>query len=226
MMEEKIKTNLESTAADLATKNAPMESPVYPTQIVWAQIAAIHFAVSAPIHVRFPYLANFNLAAATCYDWIQNGNETDVDCGGPCSPCTTFQSCLIDADCLSLNCVSFKCGTLKWNFEKDHWFIVILAEATCTDDILNQNETDTDCGGPNCRGCADNKICNENSDCMSFNCDGNTCSKYTHNNTLRILLNQFVSCCHLCRSDPQPKRNRHRLRWWLRALWRRKIMLR
>src|SRR5262245_22406358 len=35
----------------------------------------------------------------TCSDAIQNGNESDVDCGGACGPCADGQSCLGDADC-------------------------------------------------------------------------------------------------------------------------------
>lgn len=36
---------------------------------------------------------------------VQNGNETDVDCGGStCSPCTSGSTCLVDADCRYNNC--------------------------------------------------------------------------------------------------------------------------
>ncbi|MFK7934374.1 MAG: T9SS type A sorting domain-containing protein [Saprospiraceae bacterium] len=31
----------------------------------------------------------------TCTDGIQNGNETDIDCGGNCPPCTTDGDCMI-----------------------------------------------------------------------------------------------------------------------------------
>ena len=36
----------------------------------------------------------------TCADGIENGSETDVDCGGPdCPQCTEDQRCLVDDDC-------------------------------------------------------------------------------------------------------------------------------
>lgn len=36
---------------------------------------------------------------------LQNGLETDIDCGGPfCSPCPSGSECLVDSDCLYNNC--------------------------------------------------------------------------------------------------------------------------
>lgn len=43
--------------------------------------------------------------ADTCADGIQNGDETDVDCGGgTCPLCGTGDACLVDSDCTSLLC--------------------------------------------------------------------------------------------------------------------------
>ncbi len=39
-----------------------------------------------------------------CNDGVQNGDETDVDCGGSCAPCETGQNCEIPNDCLSGQC--------------------------------------------------------------------------------------------------------------------------
>jgi hypothetical protein len=40
--------------------------------------------------------------AFNCSDSSQNGNETDVDCGGDaCSPCSNGAKCLVSADCVS-----------------------------------------------------------------------------------------------------------------------------
>ncbi len=36
---------------------------------------------------------------------------------------------------------------------------------TCTDNVLNQEETDIDCGGPNCASCVVGSRCNETPDC-------------------------------------------------------------
>lgn len=36
---------------------------------------------------------------------LQNGLETDIDCGGPsCSPCPSGSKCLVDSDCFYNNC--------------------------------------------------------------------------------------------------------------------------
>jgi collagen triple helix repeat protein/stigma-specific protein Stig1 len=45
--------------------------------------------------------------APSCTDRIQNQNESDVDCGGVCSPCATGRHCLVHADCLSGTCSAF-----------------------------------------------------------------------------------------------------------------------
>lgn len=48
---------------------------------------------------------------ATCDNGLQNGCETDVDCGGRnCGACANFQSCLVDLDCLSGMCPNGTCA--------------------------------------------------------------------------------------------------------------------
>jgi hypothetical protein len=42
--------------------------------------------------------------------------------------------------------------------------------STCSNGIKDGQETDTDCGGPDCFPCADGKRCLVNSDCISNNC--------------------------------------------------------
>ena len=46
---------------------------------------------------------------------------------------------------------------------------------TCSDEILNQDETDTDCGGM-CEPCDFAKACNQGSDCLSGVCVNNACA--------------------------------------------------
>jgi hypothetical protein len=56
--------------------------------------------------------------SVSCTDGVKNGNETDVDCGGVCSPCAAGKGCLIDADCASAACVGNLCcaaGTADCN---------------------------------------------------------------------------------------------------------------
>ena len=46
----------------------------------------------------------FPLHLEHCQDGVLNGNETDLDCGGRCVPCTELETCDANADCLSDNC--------------------------------------------------------------------------------------------------------------------------
>jgi alpha-tubulin suppressor-like RCC1 family protein len=74
-----------------------------------------------------------------CADGLQNGAETDVDCGGTCAGCAVGEACGSDSDCGSGKCD------------------VVLSEcipaATCEDGIQNQTETGVDCGG-SCDACS------------------------------------------------------------------------
>jgi hypothetical protein len=47
-------------------------------------------------------------ANSACFDLMQDGNETDIDCGGgACPACGAAQICLLDSDChTSLKCDS------------------------------------------------------------------------------------------------------------------------
>jgi len=70
--------------------------------------------------------------APTCDDSLKNGDEEDVDCGGPtCGPCADGQGCLSPSDCQSNVCISGKCQA-----------------PTCFDGKKNGAETGIDCGGP------------------------------------------------------------------------------
>src|SRR5262245_53885504 len=44
-----------------------------------------------------------------CMDSRQNGDESDVDCGGSCARCPDGNKCSIDGDCLSGACVMGSC---------------------------------------------------------------------------------------------------------------------
>jgi len=46
---------------------------------------------------------------------------------------------------------------------------------TCSDGMVDGQETDVDCGGPTCAKCANSKKCMANSDCSSTYCVGNVC---------------------------------------------------
>jgi hypothetical protein len=42
--------------------------------------------------------------AATCFDLIKNGSESDTDCGGSCSACANTKTCAAGSDCASGKC--------------------------------------------------------------------------------------------------------------------------
>ena len=94
-----------------------------------------------------------------CDDGRQNGNESDIDCGGSCSRCREGRSCNANGDCARDSCQGGVCK---------------LPTSTCNDHIKNQDETDVDCGG-SCKDCSDGKQCRSPSDCQSGNCQGGVC---------------------------------------------------
>ncbi len=49
-------------------------------------------------------------SASTCFDANWNGDETDVDCGGSCVPCSLGKICNHDSDCGEGTCQSHRCA--------------------------------------------------------------------------------------------------------------------
>jgi hypothetical protein len=100
-------------------------------------------------------------ATPSCNDGAKNGSDTDIDCGGPsCPRCTDGKDCLVANDCTSGVCADKGMG-LKCQ------------APTCMDGIKNQDETDVDCGGATCNGCATGQACLAGSDCASQGCNYN-----------------------------------------------------
>lgn len=55
---------------------------------------------------------------------------------------------------------------------------------TCSDGVKNGDETDLDCGGPDCPPCANGRLCTSNTDCGTARCGdglgaGDTCQSCT-----------------------------------------------
>lgn len=98
--------------------------------------------------------------APTCNDSLKDGDESDTDCGGSCTPCTAGLKCTKNSDCESVICAAgFTCTT-----------------PSCTDNVQNQSESDVDCGGPNCGKCDAGQKCNVNADCVGNKCTGGICT--------------------------------------------------
>jgi hypothetical protein len=96
--------------------------------------------------------------ADQCADHQRDGNESDVDCGGPCATkCAQNKGCNDDPDCVTNVC--------------DVLLRMCITDA-CVDHHTDALETDTDCGGlSSCSRCAANKYCTVNADCASHVCE-------------------------------------------------------
>lgn len=132
------------------------------------------------------------LQEPTCTDQVQNGDETDVDCGGPaCDPCSNDKLCRIDRDCNSGFCNSGTCATPVRCWGGALHVLrgccclgagitacpsPVLQLPSCDNGLKDGDETDIDCGGDRCPSCNDGKQCSVASDCKSQNCEGGVCA--------------------------------------------------
>lgn len=99
----------------------------------------------------------------SCDDSILNGEETDIDCGGPsCPDCGVGFDCSTNSDCTSGVCTNQTCQA-----------------SACSDGVQNGTETDIDCGG-SCIGCSLGQNCTFGSDCTSGICLIGVCAKLVH----------------------------------------------
>ena len=101
------------------------------------------------------------VAGPACDDGKQNGDETDIDCGGSCkTKCTPNKGCKLDVDCSTGSC------------DKSANPAVCVTPAACTDGKLDGDETDVDCGGACPTKCEQDKLCKVDADCKSVWCGG------------------------------------------------------
>jgi len=121
------------------------------------QVAGAVYQSYGVTHLNFNY-PGYQGPAATCTDGMQNQGESDIDCGGPCNPCSRGKMCNQDADCQTLNCDS---GVCDWALQ-------------CSNSVLDPPETDIDCGGI-CPTCSNGQSCAQNNDCASGRCVSNIC---------------------------------------------------
>ncbi len=94
-----------------------------------------------------------------CMNGVQDGTETDVDCGGgSCAArCISGQGCGMDSDCTGANilCLANTC-----------------TQDPCTNGIQDANEAGVDCGGTSsCGACAGGASCTLDSDCGTGDCE-------------------------------------------------------
>jgi hypothetical protein len=99
-------------------------------------------------------------ADVSCQDDVQNGSETDTDCGGECPGCPDGAPCALGSDCLSSVCADDgRC-----------------APPACDDEVRNQNETAPDCGGSCAANCGTGQACGGGADCTSGVCGTAGCA--------------------------------------------------
>ena len=95
-----------------------------------------------------PYTCVRNACALpTCFDGVQNGAETGVDCGGSCGACATCSDGLKNGTETGVDCG----GSCPNACE---------AAPTCTDGLQNGTETGVDCGGV-CTPCVSAPTCTD-----------------------------------------------------------------
>ncbi|WP_436626239.1 hypothetical protein [Sorangium sp. So ce136] len=101
--------------------------------------------------------------APSCNDRRENGDESDVDCGGSCPiACAIGRTCAVPSDCGSGVCTSNVC-----------------ISPGCADGVRNGGETYIDCGGSDCPNCDDGERCVLDGDCQSSRCVGTICQAPT-----------------------------------------------
>lgn len=96
----------------------------------------------------------------TSTDGIKNGQETDVDCGGPnAPPCNDGKTCAAGPDCVNRACIEKVC-----------------TPPSPTDGVKNGTETGIDCGGPSdIARCPIGQGCGGDTDCLGDICRGGIC---------------------------------------------------
>jgi hypothetical protein len=123
----------------------------------------------------------------SCDDGLVNGDETDVDCGGPtCTPCPDGSVCERSDDCQNHLCLDEACepascvDAIRNGDETDvdcggeclPCENGVPASESCDDAIRNFAETDVDCGGPDCGHCELGQTCQSAPDCGGVPCEG------------------------------------------------------
>ena len=121
-----------------------------------------------------------------CGDGVQGADETGIDCGGLCPVCGAGSGCNSGKDCESAQCLKSICQA-----------------ATCSDQIRNGTESDTDCGGGCVVLCKTGLHCNTPADCETGSCSGNKCQPASCDDRVANGTETGVDCggtCAPCKS--------------------------
>ncbi|MGH1339983.1 MAG: hypothetical protein ACRBN8_00415 [Nannocystales bacterium] len=125
-------------------------------------------------------------AGGDCDNGVQDGDETDVDCGGSCmAGCGMGEGCVENGDCESNDCDADagSCGAGDSGGGSGGGGTAADGTAgggSCDDGMQNQDETDVDCGGSCGATCEGGEVCSDGGDCVSDACgDDGTCEDGT-----------------------------------------------
>ena len=107
-------------------------------------------------------------AADQCSDGRLNGSESAIDCGGTCvTKCAVGQPCASGVDCVHPQMLVGVPGFC-------HAVTNTCAATSCTDGLLDGDETGVDCGGSCAAKCALGLGCLAGADCASTFCNATT----------------------------------------------------
>ncbi|HEU4577002.1 MAG TPA: hypothetical protein VFS67_02025 [Polyangiaceae bacterium] len=131
---------------------------------------------------RVGYCSGGVCSTNSCGDGVEDGNETDVDCGGSCSRCGAGSSCSSGYDCQS--------GFCNRQYAAEGACI----DDHCQDGAQDADECGIDCGGEQCAKCANFARCAEAEECQSGITDGQFCVASDCNNRERDGGESGVDC--------------------------------
>lgn len=127
-----------------------------------------------------------------CVDGLKDADESDIDCGGAsaCPRCAPEHACTLDSDCdIACDMTTLKC-----------------VAPSCTDMILNGDETDVDCGGSCAAKCIPTQNCLVPSDCNSGVCQVGICQSPTCDDNVQNQNELGIDCgvfpCSFCPPTP------------------------
>jgi len=112
-------------------------------------------ALSLGVRMHLSPCADGTCLASTssCFNRVQDGDETDIDCGGSCHGCVEGSMCNVAGDCETAGCTGGSCDA-----------------ASCTNGVRDSFESDADCGRYCGTKCAPGKRCYYADDCASGMC--------------------------------------------------------
>jgi hypothetical protein len=137
------------------------------------------------------------LEGRSCYDKIQNGQETDVDCGGPdCKSCMMGKTCEEASDChqFPYDCREAVCQNNQCVV--DYGSCGCETDADC-DDHIACTQTVCNTATYSCQEISNTCECSKDTDCD----DGKSCTRDTCSPTTRACVHDSSACEPQCTED-------------------------